>query len=153
MISYSLFYFLDTTEQKDIERVEADNTFLNYELQTVVHLEKCLDYSITSFSTKLSRDDETKLFACNIIPCLKPITESSKKLREAFEKNEELNCILGFHLTLQSNFKKCIEVISELRLPNICPRVLTLTDAGPGVGISNYEQRYRRSCTNSEVRL
>ena len=38
---------------------------------------------------------------------------------------------------------KCIEVISEFRLPNICRRVLTLTDAGPGVGISNYEQRCR----------
>ena len=60
-----------------------------------------------------------------------------------FEKNKELNCILGSHLTLQSNCKKCIEVISEFRLPNFCPRVLTLTDAGPGVGISIYEQRYR----------
>ena len=33
MVSDSLFYFLDTTEQKDIERVKVDNTFLNYELQ------------------------------------------------------------------------------------------------------------------------
>ena len=73
IISDSLLYFLDTTEQKDIERVKADNTFVNYELQRVVHLERCLDYSLISFSTKLSRDDETKLFACNIIPCLKSI--------------------------------------------------------------------------------
>ena len=49
MISDSLFYFLDTTEEKDIERVKADNTFLNYELQRVVHLERCLDYPLLVF--------------------------------------------------------------------------------------------------------
>ena len=58
-------------------------------------------------------------------------------------KLKKLNCVLGSHLTLKSNCKKCIEVISEFRLPSICPRVLTLTDGGPDVGISNYEQRYR----------
>ena len=52
MISDSFVYFLDTTGQQVIERVKTDNTFLNYELQRVVHLERYLDYSPTSFSTK-----------------------------------------------------------------------------------------------------
>ena len=56
--------------------------------------------------------------------------------------NEKLEAILNFHEILQNNCRKCLGIISEFKLPNICSRVLILTDAGPGVGISNYEQRF-----------
>ena len=141
VISDSIFY-LDTSEKKVIERVKKDPTFLHYEKQRVLHLEKFLDHALST-STNLSRDEEVRLFACNIIPSLKSIKESLQAVKNSLVNNENLEDILNFHEILQNNCSKCLEIISEFKLPNICPRVLILTDAGPGVGISNYEQRFR----------
>ena len=39
--------------------------------------------------------------------------------------------------------KQGLEIVSDLCLPPVKPRWADLTDAGPGVGVSNYEVRFR----------
>ena len=156
VITNSIFYFLDTSEKKYIERVKKDPTFLGYEKQRVLHLERFLDHALST-STNLSRDEEVRLFACHIVPSLKSIKESLPAVKNSLVNKEKLEDILNFHEILQNNCRKCLEIISEFKLPNICPRVLILTDAGPGVGISNYEQRFRDAelarIQNSDYRI
>ena len=81
VISNSIVYFLDTSEKKDIERVKKHPSFLDYEKQRVLHLERFLNHALST-STNLSTDEEVTLFACNIVLSFKSIKvfTSSKKL-------------------------------------------------------------------------
>ena len=81
VISNSIFYFLDTSEERDIEGVKNDPTFLDYEKQKVLHLERFLDHALST-STNLSRDEEVRLFACNIVSSLKSIKESLQAVKK-----------------------------------------------------------------------
>jgi len=46
-------------------------------------------------------------------------------------------------LKVSNACKQGLEIISDLCLPPVKPRLADLTDAGPGVGVSNYEVRFR----------
>ena len=122
----------------------------------MLHLERFLDHALST-STNLSGDEEVRLFACNIVPSLKSIKDSLQAVKNSLVNNDKLKDILNFHEILQNNRSKCLEIISEFKLPNICPRVLILTDAGPGVGISNYEQIFHDAelarIQNSDYRI
>lgn len=46
-------------------------------------------------------------------------------------------------MNVTTSCKHGLEVLGDLCLPPVKPRWADLTDAGPGVGVSNYEVRFR----------
>ncbi len=57
----------------------------------------------------------------------------------------DVNCV-----DLKNYISKCLECISGMNLPKSKARVVDLTDAGPGVGITNKEVKFR---TVEEIRV
>ena len=56
------------------------------------------------------------------------------------ENDEE---VLPIFLLLKENTSQIIDLVDELNLPLLKSVITELTDAGPGVGVSNYEVRFR----------
>ena len=56
------------------------------------------------------------------------------------------NDVEGLHQlirTVSSCCQKLLEILDDLKLPIVRPRWCDLTDAGPGVGVSNFEVKFR----------
>ena len=70
---------------------------------------------------------------------LDAIDDLFKEEVDSMEKDARKNRILR----VTSSCKHGLEVLGDLCLPPVKPRWADLSDAGPGVGVSNYEVRFR----------
>ena len=76
-----------------------------------------------------------------LIDIIKPVVDKilAQKVDDAVENN-------SLKELCQKTWELCsslLELIDELQLPPVKPRVVFLTDAGPGVGVSNFEVKFR----------
>ena len=77
-----------------------------------------------------------------LIDIIKPVADKilAQKVNEVVKNNslKELLCQKTWEL-----YSSLLELIDELQLPPVKPRVAFLTDADPGVGVSNFEVKFR----------
>ena len=83
------------------------------------------------------------LLACRMIPTIKGILNVIGEVANSDGSVETGDSRVESILKVSNACKQGLEIISDLCLPPVKPRLADLTDAGPGVGVSNYEVRFR----------
>ena len=138
------FYYMDSTTEIDILSViGADKCpYRKYE-QLRLH---SLEYQLTSARERWEEnqniEDSEKKIGDNIV-------NAANCLLDCISKSEtDMKHVTGEQLqrVLNPVLEQCNEILRRiacLRLPPVYPRLLELTDAGPGVGVSSAESRIR----------
>lgn len=141
------FLYQDMTDREDIEKLtstdfskEIMDTFLQYEKKRIdvflLKLEEILD-NVANDKIQFQHD-ELVLFESR----LKPVLE--KTLELAYSRQEiESTELAHLCVDLKSKSNDLLDILDELNLPKVKPRIAYLTDAGPGVGVLNFEVRFR----------
>ena len=105
------------------------------------HLRKEIE-SVYSFENTMATPGENQIFTANVIAELDRAKSSvDDALTVAQQKDIELlKDSIG---KVQSSCGDIVSIMRELKLPLVKPKWCDLTDAGPGVGISNFEVKFR----------
>ena len=77
------------------------------------------------------------LLACRVILTIKDILNAIDGLADSDAPVDTAECRVQSILKVSRACKQCLEIVSDLCLPPVKPRWADLTDAGPGVGVSN----------------
>ena len=134
--------------QDDVESVtnRQDCKFKQYELRRLDHLLNYLEMATQNWNESLKQNvlPDVRATASEIIDKLSEIKELAaifkRKLGEDVGAGEEL---WSFCLKIIKTIEDLNQYIKSLKLPPICSDILDLTDAGPGVGVSNLHVRFR----------
>ena len=141
------FLYQDMTDCEDIEKLtstdfskEIMDTFLKYEKEQIdvflLKLEEILD-KVANDKIQFQHD-KLVLFESR----LKPVLEKTLKL--AYSRLEMKNTeLVHVCVELKSKSSDLLDILDELNLPKVKPRIAYLTDAGPAVGVSNFEVCFR----------
>ena len=115
--------------------------YTHYERTRLVHLKKEINNAFSSEDNSYG-EGGMKL----ITERIKPETNIllSRQLEACLEAGDMLKN--DFEDSLKSVLLSCqriLALLNELQLPKLKPRCCDLTDAGPGVGVTNYEVKFR----------
>ena len=137
------FLYTDMTEPDDIVKATGGNgcEYTHYERTRLVHLKKEINKAFSSEDNSYG-EGGMKL----ITERIKPETNIllSRQLEACLEAGDMLKN--DFEDSLKSVLLSCqriLALLNELQLPKLKPRCCDLTDAGPGVGVTNYEVKFR----------
>ena len=137
------FLYNDMTEEDDLSKVTAEEEcgHCKYECERLSHLRKEIE-SVYSFENTMATPGENQIFTANNIAELDRAKSSvDDALTVAQQKDiEQLKDSIG---KVQSSCGDIVSIMRELKLPLVKPKWCDLTDAGPGVGISNFEVKFR----------
>ncbi|CAH3023183.1 unnamed protein product [Porites evermanni] len=120
-----------------------------YEASRVGHLQRGLKRALETFDMDTSLTDAEKTFATRVIPTLSQIQSTLYELKDVISSSEFTGVSVGEMMILNARVKvsstSLFEIFENLKLPKVKPKWADLTDAGPGVGVSNYLLRFRDS--------
>lgn len=121
-----------------------------YEASRVDHLQRGLKRALETFDIDTSLTDAEKtLIATRVIPTLSQIQSTLYELKDVISSSEFTGVSVGEIIILNARVKdtstSLFEIFENLKLPKVKPNWADLTDAGPGVGVSNYLVRFRDS--------
>ena len=137
----SCFLYQDMTEEEDLLNATGLNQciYTCYESERLHNLKKELE-SALSISDTLESQAEKQVFLHTITTKLTNVKETIEKYFDENPSGDELHqCIR--HVT--TCCRDILTTIKDLQLPDVKPRWCDLTDAGPGVGTSNLEVKFR----------
>ena len=138
------FYYMDSTTEIDILSVTGADK-CTYRKYKQLHLHS-LEYQFTSARERWEENQDIEGSEREIG---ENIVNVAYCLLDCISKAEtDIKHVTGEQLqrVLNPVLNQCDEVlrrIAYLRLPPVYPRILELTDAGPGVGVSSAESRIR----------
>ena len=131
-------HFVLSTNEHDVSSVtdEINCTYRQYEHKRLTHsleylksaMEKCFLAKMHDHEKALCSQVQSLVEV--VISLMQDIRSSDCSGSQSYGKN-----------TL--SYRKFLDLLSSFSLPEVKPRVLELTDAGPGVGCSNHEVQYR----------
>ena len=78
-----------------------------------------------------------------VVDKVEPIKEQLKQLLSDLKHGTEGDAVWPQYAELILAIESIHQLIESFHLPSLCDDILDLTDAGPGVGISNLQVRYR----------
>ena len=130
------------TEIKDLSKATGKESciYTKYEKDRLTHLRKELTNAV-SIQGEILITAENKLYESRMAKaidnmfakmdsCFSDIDDKGGSIQETIDE-VKLSCV------------KLLQIIEELELPKAKPRCCDLSDAGPGVGVSNLEVRFR----------
>ena len=139
--------FTMMTMNEDLERAtlqsNTENKHRLYETERLKHLKKRLSSVSNSENLQLLSEGEKKLYVSNILPCIQDILARTEQVLSMFGENANQD-ILPSYTDLLNKCNKVLKTLNDLRLPLVKPRWFENSDAGPGVGVSNFEVRFMR---------
>ena len=142
-----LFLYYNMTESDDLDKISGETgsncKFFTYEKERAEHLKLRIDNLLQFFEDTEMSEHNRALFASQIIPVTKRILDAIDDLFKEEVDSMEKDARKDRILRVTSSCKHGLEVLGDLCLPPVKPRWADLTDAGPGVGVSNYEVRFR----------
>ena len=142
-----LFLYYDMTESDDLDKISGETgsncKFFTYEKERAEHLKLRIDNLLQFCEDTEMSEHNRALFASQIIPVTKRILDAIDDLFKEEVDSMEKDARKDRILRVTSSCKHGLEVLGDLCLPPVKPRWADLTDAGPGVGVSNYEVRFR----------
>ena len=142
-----LFLYYDMTESDDLDNItgetESNCKFFTYEKERAKHLKLRIDNLLQFCEDTEMSEHNRALFASQIIPVTKRILDAVDDLFKEEVDSMEKDARKDRILKVTTSCKHGLEVLGDLCLPPVKPRWADLTDAGPGVGVSNYEVRFR----------
>lgn len=139
------FLFMDMSEQKDIERAKAgdrDNPHTQYERKRLTRLKARIQEALDDNFEQIDNVGKT-VFAARVQPLVQDLTSALTEVDRYIEDPRESCSLLEKIQFCVYCCRKLLDCLEELELPPIKPRWCDLTDAGPGVGVSNLEVRFR----------
>ncbi|CAH3032576.1 unnamed protein product, partial [Porites lobata] len=142
-----LFLYYDMTESDDLDKISGETgsncKFFTYEKERAEHLKLRIDNLLQFCEDTEMSEHNRALFASQIIPVTKRILDAIDDLFKEEVDSMEKDARKDRILRVTSSCKHGLEVLGDLCLPPVKPRWADLTDAGPSVGVSNYEVRFR----------
>ena len=78
----------------------------------------------------------------NILPCIQDIVAHIEQALLLFGENANQD-IMPSYADLLSKCNKLLKTLNDMKLPVVKPRWFENSDAGPGVGVSNFEVHFR----------
>ena len=117
--------------------------FKQYEKKRIEHLSKALSKARDIWETEMKNDvDRAEIAKANeLIGCMSAFTESLENAITQLEANSGEGLWQVFEGLINDNI--ILKKISEFNLAPVKTCILELTDGGPGVGVSNFEVRFR----------
>ena len=132
-------YFLDTYDEKDVLRVEAKGGIhKEYETKRLEALIRGLEESLELSVTDDIDNDQLCEYSQKANLCL----ESAKSVHMKMKLLSGRSLIKAY-VPILNYCSELLEYQKVLNLPDQKSVILELTDAGPGVGVSNFEVRFR----------
>lgn len=143
-IHCACFLYTDMTEDDDIVKATGRNSceYTKYERVRLVQLKKEI---VNAFSSEESAYSEGEKKLVERITREKDILLRELEVCLEIEGIQDLDS-QDFQDLLKPVLLSChsiITLLDELQLPKLKPRCCDLTDAGPGVGVTNYEVKFR----------
>ena len=141
LIHNACFLYQDMTDKDDFTKATGLKhcVYTCYENERLHNLNKELD-SALSVSESLESEAEQQVFLHTVHTKVAYVKE---RLEECFQDAPSGD---DFHQSIQDVTICCRDIlttIKDLQLPSVKPRWCDLTDAGPGVGVSNFEVKFR----------
>ena len=140
------FQYQDMTVEEDIGKLTGDlsaeqiSAVLSYEkmrIDRVINALKQVKDQRIKEQIKFEQHEEI-IFETRLSPLIDEIVNKAENSTECDAKQTK-----NLSIELRSSCDKLIDMLNELQLPQVRPRIAYLTDAGPGVGVSNFEVRFR----------
>lgn len=120
--------------------------FREYEHERLKHLIQCLDSAKMLWSQELKpkTPDHDKALGSELLDKMEMICGAAVSLTEELESERKTGAELWpLFCDVVGLIDGTLQLIDTYKLPPICDDVLDLTDAGPGVGVSNIHVRFR----------
>jgi hypothetical protein len=145
-----IYQYCDMSEKEDLAKVTSSSGCIHneYEKRRAAHCWKHLSNARDEFETasEAIKESEMAIFTSRILPQLGTVLDQLQVLisdhLESSTKSSTQDLIKINDCTLKSS-KQLQDTMKELKLPPVKPRWVQLTDAGPGVGVSNFSVRFR----------
>lgn len=131
----NVYYFLDTTTDKDLNSLTKGDDFLNYEKKRINHM-------LLSITRSFHELESTNIARENLVDSVKRTKDLAEILAQKLSLGDTKYYIDNIP-RLIVNCKDLLNLIDSLNLPPIKSVVGEYTDGGPGVGISNTAVRFR----------
>ena len=144
----NLLYFNYQFDDDDLELTKdnQDGTFREYEMTKVQTFEQ----RIHDFQERMA-DESNDSWCEKEITAIKIISTKLSALQESIEEyKDNLGDTCVCNNEMKACINDCVDLLRDVKLPKVKSRIVDLTDAGPGVGISNYEVKIR---TAEEIRF
>ena len=142
-----LFYFTDMTNQEDLDCMTDNSSckFRSYEEMKLAWLEKQIILAENQFREEHAPNTSTH--ESNAVEKLfKDISTTKSKIADAlkcFKGKEKREHLIRTYNVITASCKFLLTSIDQIDLTPVFPIIFKETDAGPGVGVSNIEVRYR----------
>ena len=131
----------------DVELItsQINCKFRKYELQRLNHLISYLERAIQKWNEqlKLNVSPNYKAIASEIVDLVTSIRDTAEIFQEKLEGRSSGKALWPFCMEVVEKINKLHQYIDALQMPPVCTDILDLTDAGPGVGVSNVHVRFR----------
>ena len=139
-----LYLFSDMSMAEDVGKVTSSPTCpnRNYEKKRVEHLIQRLQLAETDVeacSTQLQANEQQILHEIHLA------LSSTKEYMSVLQRKLDTSLLVTWN-DYQELLHKCsemLELLKSFHLPAVKPRWADFTDAGPGVGVSNFEVQFR----------
>ena len=136
-----LYYFQDTAMYEDVMSVtlKPNCQFREYEMNRLSWLKRELSDAVSRWDednidvTDVANGNEIKDAVADII----------NNLEQDISDTTTGEALWEHYVVLQEKIDHVLKCIKELKLPPVKTDILKATDAGPGVGCSNFEVKYR----------
>lgn len=140
-------HYIQQSMHADIIKATANPEcpFIGYEKLRIKslssHLEKAIDMSNT-FITYGKSEHEKQCFV-RLLEATENVTKGIYTVLETLQAAEDHTSVIHMIKSIGNSCLGLLETIDDFELRKIKPRVLELTDGGPGVGKSNRDVRFR----------
>ena len=139
----NLYLFTDMSEKDDVQKVSRAHNcpYRSYEHLRLVKVKNAVHEIHNTFNNDetISTAEKESLQALNLNNLLDKISDLEKRLSD-----KNVTALWGGHQECTALCNGVLQQLHDLGLPyDVKPIWADLTDAGPGVGISNFEVRFR----------
>ncbi|CAC5417173.1 unnamed protein product [Mytilus coruscus] len=131
--------------EKDFNRITSNIPckYRSYELKSIERL-----IAVISCCGKFIEENpilagEKEIFASVIVPKLSKLQLKGEQLKENLRNMIQKEAFISDFGIIHERSKELLDFLSELDVVNRKPRQVDLTDAGPGVAVSNFEVKFR----------
>ena len=145
-----VFQYVDMTNVIDLSKMTTKSECPHrlYEASRINHAQNGLKRASETLGMDMTLTDaENTLIASRVVPKLSQIQSTLDELHNQIYAPDFSNISVGQIMILNARLKdtsnELFDIFDNLKLPKVKPKWADLTDAGPGVGVSNYLVRFR----------
>ena len=138
-----LFTIMTTDEDLSsaIQKEGELSKFTLYDIERILHLKQMINSGCNSDKVHCFSEGEKEIYASRLIPPIKDIISAIDKVLLQLCGGDKKQ-ILNSYDKLLLKCGKLKETVNEFQLPAVKPRLFDNSNAGTGVGVTNFEIRF-----------